>query len=93
MTKKTRIHIFVSGRVQGVMFRASTKKKAKKLGLTGWVRNLSDSRVEATIEGEKQKIEKMTEWLKRGSFLAKVKDIDIEKQEYKGEFEGFEIKY
>lgn len=59
MSDKDRAHIFVSGRVQGIFFRSSTQKKARELGLTGWVRNLQDGRVEAVFEGEKDKIEKM----------------------------------
>ncbi len=56
---KIRVHIFVSGKVQGVFFRSSTRDKAKHLGLTGWVRNLEDGRVEAVLEGDKEHIEKM----------------------------------
>ncbi len=93
MTEKTRVHIFVSGRVQGVFFRASTKKKAKKFGLTGWVGNLFDGRVEIVIEGEKSKTNKIIEWLKKGPFLAKVKNIEIKNEEYKDEFNNFEIRY
>jgi len=93
MNQKTRAHIFVSGRVQGVFFRENTQKKARKLGLTGWVKNLLDGRVEAVFEGEKEKIEEMIEWIKKGSFLAKVNNLEINWQEYQGEFENFEIKY
>lgn len=54
---KARAHVYVSGRVQGVFFRAETANLAHNLGLTGWVRNLSDGRVEALFEGEKEKVE------------------------------------
>jgi acylphosphatase len=90
---KVRVHIFVSGRIQGVFFRHNTQKKAQSLGVTGWVRNLADGRVEAVFEGEKGKIEEMIKWAKRGPFLAKVNGINIEWQECRGEFENFEIRY
>jgi len=93
MNKKVRAHIFISGRVQGVFFRENTRQKAKELGVFGWVKNLPDGRVEAVFEGEKEKVEKMIEWSKKGPLIAKVNGIDIEWQEYKGEFENFEIKY
>lgn len=90
---KARAHIFVSGRTQGVFFRQNTQKKAQFLGLTGWVRNLADGRVETIFEGEKEKVEKMIEWLKRGPILAKVNGLEAEWEEYKGEFNDFEIRY
>ena len=57
--EKTRIHFIVEGRVQGVYFRAYTKDTADRLGLSGWVRNLADGRVEGCIEGEEGQIQKM----------------------------------
>jgi len=89
--EKTRVHIFASGRVQGVYFRKSTKKKAKKLNIYGWVRNLSDGRVEAIFEGEENMVEQIIDWCKKGSVFAKVEDLEIIKEGYKGEFSGFEI--
>lgn len=93
MNQKVRAHIFVSGRVQGVWFRENTQKKARKLGVTGWVKNLADDRVEAIFEGEKEKVEEMIKWAKRGPILAKVNGIDVEWQEYQGEFNNFEIRH
>ncbi|MFQ6049499.1 MAG: acylphosphatase [Candidatus Paceibacterales bacterium] len=93
MEEKIRAHIFVSGKVQGVFFRENTQKKAQTLEITGWVRNLEDSRVEAVFEGEKEKVEKMVNWAKRGPLFARVNDLEVEWEEYKGEFEDFEIKY
>ena len=90
---KTRCHVFVSGRVQGVFFRYYTQERAKSLGLTGWVRNLPDGKVEAVFEGEKEKIEKMIEWMRKGPPLAKVEKVDIIWEDFKDEFEDFEIKY
>ena len=91
MSQKIRAHIFVSGRVQGVYFREKTRKKAQELGVFGWVRNLPDGRVEAVFEGEK--VEKMVKWSKRGPFWAKINNSEIQWEDYKGEFNNFEIKY
>jgi len=57
MNEKVRAHLVISGRVQGVFFRAETQKKAKELGLFSWVKNLSEGRVEAVFEGERAKVE------------------------------------
>ena len=91
--EKIRAHIFVSGRVQGVGFRLEMCWKARKLGLYGFVQNLSDGRVEIVLEGEKEKVEKLIEWTKKGPFLAKVGNIEIKEEDCKGEFDSFEVKY
>ena len=91
MAEKARVHIFVSGRVQGVFFRLAAKKKADKLGLTGWVKNLADGKVEAVFEGDKDKIEEMLQWAKRGPFLAKVENLEIIRDDYTGGFTNFKI--
>jgi len=88
-----RAHIFVSGRVQGVFFRENTRRKAKKLSLLGFVKNLPDGRVEAVFEGEKEKIMKMIEWAKKGPILARVENVEVIWEEPKGEFDDFEIRY
>jgi len=93
MSQKTRVHIFVSGRVQGVFFRANTRKKAQELGVFGWVRNLPDGRVEAVFEGEKENVEKIVKWSEKGPFWAKINNSEIQYEDCKGEFENFEIKY
>ena len=93
MIDKARFRIFVSGRVQGVFFRENTKKKAKELGIKGWVRNLADGRVEAVFEGDKDKIDKMISWARSGPLFAKVEKLEIAPEECQGEFEKFEIKY
>jgi uncharacterized Zn finger protein len=86
-----RVHIFVSGKVQGVFFRSSTRDKAKHLGLTGWVRNLEDGRVEAVLEGEKESIENMVDWARKGPELALVQDVEVIPEKYSGEFTEFEV--
>ena len=93
MNQKIRAHIFVKGRVQGVFFRANTCNKAQELGITGWVRNLPNGQVEAIFEGEKQKVEEIIGWAKRGSSITRVEGIEVEFEKYKGEFNDFEIRY
>ncbi len=93
MNEKIRVHIFVKGRVQGVFFRQSTKEKAQALGVFGWVKNLPDGRVEAVFEGEREKVEELVEWAKKGPIIANVEDIEIRQEQYQGEFNNFEIKF
>ena len=85
----SRIHIFVYGNVQGVFFRANTTSTAKKLGVTGWVRNRSDGSVEVIAEGEKQKLEQLLEYCHHGPEAASVEKVKSEWGEYKGEFSDF----
>jgi acylphosphatase len=91
--KNSRAHVLVYGRVQGVFFRQNTQKLAQKLGLAGWVKNREDGGVEAVFEGEKEKVEKMIEWMKKGPPLAWVEKVNVFWEEFKGEFKNFEIKY
>ena len=88
-----RAHLLVTGRVQGVFFRASTKDIAEQLGVTGWVRNTSDGKVEVLIEGEESVVKDFISWCRDGPRLAQVSDIDIEYQIYLGEFQEFNITY
>lgn len=93
MTNIIRRHVFVSGRVQMVLFRTTMQQQAKRLRINGFVRNLPDKRVEAVIEGEEDDVYKLIEWCSRGSLLARVDDVEIKKEEYKGEFRKFKIRY
>lgn len=93
LLKSVRSHVLVSGDVQGISFRYYTKQKAISLGVKGWVRNLSSGEVEAIFEGLEDKIKEMIEWCKKGPWLTKVNNVRVEFSEYKGEFEGFEIRY
>lgn len=72
------MHWYVTGRVQGVWFRASTQEKATELGLQGWVRNLPDGRVEVLACGERAKLTELHNWLKLGPKLARVEELSIE---------------
>ena len=90
---KARAHVFVSGRVQGVFFRKSCRTEAEKQGVTGWVKNLQDGRVEAIFEGEKDKVEKMVNWVNGGPIWAGVDGVEIIWEDYQDEFKNFEIRY
>ena len=93
MEKKVRAHAIISGRVQGVFFRAETKRAAEKHAVYGWVRNKRDGTVEAVFEGFVQKVISILEWCKQGAPLAHVSQVDISWETYSGEFTGFEITY
>lgn len=85
-------HLFVSGYVQGVFFRSTTRDIAKSLSLSGWVRNLADGRVEIMAEGEEEDVKRLIEWAKKGPPGARVLDVKVEYKEPQGAFEGFEIR-
>lgn len=84
------IHVFVSGRVQGVCFRMYTQQQARILGLTGWVKNLPDGRVEVMASGEEMQLGMLKNWLNTGLDMAKVLDVDIEIIDKK-DFDDFTI--
>lgn len=89
MTKRVRVNIY--GRVQGVFFRFNTKKVADRLNVNGWVRNNSDGSVEAVFEGEKEAVDKVVEWCKKGTIASKVEDVKIKEEEFKNEFNDFYV--
>lgn len=86
-------HLIVSGRVQGVFFRMETMRAAERFGVFGWVRNLPDGRVEAVLEGDRQAVESLTDWCRKGPALARVDEVRIESRPYEGHFSRFEIRY
>jgi len=88
-----RIRIIVSGQVQGVFFRSRTQEVAEKLGLVGLVRNTIDGGVEIVAEGEKEKLDELIAWCKKGPLFARVENIKVDWQAPTGEFSSFEIKY
>jgi acylphosphatase len=90
---KVRAHLFISGMVQGVFFRTSTKSEATRLGVQGWVRNLSDGRVELIAEGEKLDVEKLIVWCHRGPVGARVINVDSQWESYTGEYSSFSVAY
>lgn len=88
---KKRAHIIVVGFVQGVGFRHFTKRKAESLGLTGWVQNLPDGRVEAVFEGEQEKVDEVLKLCHKGPFGARVDKLDITWAKVMGECKDFTI--
>lgn len=88
-----RVHVYISGRVQGVCFRAMTQQTALNLKLTGWVRNMDDGRVEALLEGEDAAVDQMVVWCKTGPPAARVDDIEIIEKPYMGNLRSFHISY
>jgi acylphosphatase len=89
---KKRVHIYVSGIVQGVFFRDFTKRNATYLDIKGWVQNLPDGRVEVVAEGDEEKLLKLISLLEQGPSSARVDSIKIDWAEYKGEFKSFSIR-
>lgn len=90
---KVRVHVYVSGWVQGVFFRSETQEKAVRHNVTGWVRNLPDGRVEAVFEGEKDQVDALIEFCRRGPPGARVTNFEASWESYTGEFKGFKIRY
>ncbi len=90
---KVRAKAIVSGRVQGVFFRASTQDTARKFEVSGWVRNLPNGNVEALFEGEREKVDMIVNWCRNGPEFARVDEVDISFEAYKGDLHSFEIIY
>lgn len=76
------VHFIVSGRVQGVFFRASTRNKAMELGLGGWVKNLTDGRVEGQASGAAADVDKLAAWLSQGPEMARVLKLEVNELDY-----------
>ena len=89
---KVNVHVLISGRVQGVWFRASTRQKADQLGIKGWVRNTSDGRVEAVFEGQEELVREIVEWCYHGPPMAKVSNVEVKKQDSTEDFDSFSVK-
>ena len=89
---KTRVHVIISGRVQGVFFRVETRNQAIKRNIAGWVRNRSYGKVEAIFEGETEDVDKLISFCKKGPQGALVTNVDLHWDKYIGRFSGFKIK-
>jgi acylphosphatase len=89
--KRLRAHVFIAGRVQGVSFRWYTQRKAQELGLTGWVRNLWDRRVEAVFEGNAEAVRQAVAWCHTGEPPARVSHVEVTYAPATGEFQSFRI--
>ena len=89
----TRIHLIISGDVQGVGYRAWVLRRAQDLGLTGWVKNRDDGAVELVAEGDKNDLEQLLVLCKQGPEVSWVEHADVDWQQASGEFRGFEVVY
>jgi acylphosphatase len=87
-----RARVRVSGKVQGVFFRDSTREKASSLNLDGWVRNLPDGRVEAVFEGPSEKVREMVEWCRSGPPQADVEEVEADYEPPEDDLSGFEVR-
>lgn len=83
----------VSGRVQGVAYRASFRREALALGLAGWVRNRSDGTVEFLVQGRSDHIQRILQWAGKGPSLARVTDVSTSDDTYDSDLSGFQIRY
>lgn len=90
---KKRVHVWIRGRVQGVCFRAFARDAAREAGVTGWIKNLRDGRVEAVFEGDTDKVEKMIAWCHIGSPFGFVDHVEVKEEPYEGNMKRFEITY
>ena len=89
---RERAHVFVAGQVQGVFFRDSTRERAEQLGLTGWVKNLPDGRVEALFEGPSERVREMVRWCEQGPSHAEVENVETEFEASEGDLTSFEVR-
>ena len=88
-----RKHVLIKGLVQGVFFRFHIQNMAKKLGITGWVKNLPDGNVESVFEGEKNLLEEIISFCNKGPIESRVEKVVVENEKYTGEFKDFKIIY
>ena len=86
-----RAHVRISGQVQGVFFRDTTREKARELNLTGWVKNLPDGRVEAVFEGRSENVRQMINWCEDGPQQASVEYVETDFENAEGDMSGFEV--
>ncbi len=87
-----RLHLWISGRVQGVFFRAASADEARALALTGWARNLPDGRVEIVAEGGRSALQALAAWVHEGPPAARVTRLDEEWSEFRGQFREFRVR-
>lgn len=85
------VHLVVRGRVQGVFYRASTQREARRLGLTGWVKNRSEGAIEILAEGEEDELKELIGWANKGPSAARVEVVDVRWRSYTGQHADFRI--
>jgi acylphosphatase len=90
---RARVHVWISGEVQGVFFRSSIRSQATMKRLKGWVKNLMDGRVEAVFEGDKEKIDDVLVFCKEGPPGSRIDNLEVKWEKPTSSFNGFEIKY
>ena len=93
MEEQVRAHVIITGRVQGVFFRVETQRAAEGFGVSGWVRNKRDGTVEAVFEGRQKDVDATLNWCRQGPRMARVDKVDINWQDYTGEFDRFDVTY
>jgi len=93
MAEKICVRAIISGRVQGVFFRMETRKAAQEIGVFGWVKNKEDGTVEALFEGEKELVNSVLEWCRKGPLLSEVKEVSLSREEFTGSYDSFDITY
>ena len=88
---RSRAHLRITGHVQGVFFRSDARDRARSLGVDGWIANARDGSVEAVFEGEREQVELIVSWCRRGPAGARVDDVEVEWEEPRGE-SGFSVR-
>ena len=91
MADKVRVRVLIAGRVQGVFFRASAQREARRLGVCGWVKNRNDGAVEILAEGEEQSVRELYGWAQKGPSAARVERVDTRWRSYTGDHHDFRI--
>jgi acylphosphatase len=86
-----RVQLIIRGRVTGVFFRAATQREARRLGITGWVKNRNDGSIEFVAEGEEDAIKEIIGWAHHGPSAARVEHVDVRWRGYTGEYADFQI--
>ena len=93
MENPIRAHAIITGRVQGVCFRMETRRAVEHLKVSGWVRNKRDGSVEAVFEGDEADVNAALNWCRQGPRMARVDKVDVNWQDFTGEFERFDITF
>ena len=88
-----RVSLTISGKVQGVFFRAHIRERAKELGVTGWAANDADGTVRVIVEGSANQVNELVDWCHSGPSTAQVEKVDVETQPYMAEFDDFAIRF
>jgi len=88
-----RAHVTIKGHVQGVYFRSSTRDRAKRFGVDGWVKNLANGDVEGVFEGEEEDVKRLISWCRQGPPRARVDEVEVNWEKPQEDFNSFRIRY